>query len=370
MKQKSINDQRLAHVATVCAKYKADEKFRNMKMTGEVIATPDKSFIYCDIPKVGCTHWKQIFRYMTHDYEGNVDSPEEIPRIYAHFGPWNKTSLIKLDNNSTVSELNSRGFKFMMSRDPYERLWSGYLDKLFLPDFWWWLGTKMVSEVRPDSDQLSKKCGHDVTFSEFLEFTAIHLRQGKHVDMHFEPMHRRCNPCQLNFHVIGKLETFSPDSKLILDKVKIRHRSKRSVSTDRSLEEIKMLTRYNFDIQNRLTSLGKKKECYNQVEIAYRLWKTFQFNGYIGDEIEFPEEEIANIQGRDQIKEALLNKFIAIRKEASRDTLKKWKKQRKAYVEKAYENIPRHIVEAIRDEYIKDFELFQYEIEPDYIFRR
>lgn len=341
-----------------------------MKMTGEALATPDKSLIYCDVPKVGCTHWKRVLRFITHDYEGHVDNPEEIPRIYAHFGPWKNTNIIKLNNATSLEEVNRSGLKFMFSRDPYERLWSGYLDKLYLPDFWWWLGTKMISELRPSADDLSKKCGHDVTFSEFLEFTAVHLKQGKHIDIHFEPMHRRCNPCKMNFNVVGKMETFPSDSKLIMDNVKLKLRSKRSVENDHAADEIKMLTRYNFDIQTRLTDLGKREDCYNQVEIAYRLWKTFQFNGYLGDEEEFPEEEFTNIENRDLIKETLLKKLLEIRKQKSKEVLKQWKVQRQKYLEKAYENIPVYILEAVRDEYAMDFELFQYNKEPSYVFQK
>lgn len=366
----TVNEGRLAHIKAVCAQYNVDEMFRGLTMTGTALATPDKSLIYCDIPKVGCTHWKRVFRFISHDYEGKVDSPEEIPRIYAHFGPWNHTRLISLSNKTLLDDVNKSGLKFMISRDPYERLWSGYLDKLYLPDFWWWLGTKMISELRPSADEASKRCGHDVTFSEFLEFLAIRLRQGKQVDIHFEPMYRRCNPCKMNFDVVGKMETFSSDSKLVMNQVKIKHRSKRSVETDHALDEIKMLTRYNFDIQNRLTALGKREECYNQVEVALRLWKTFQFNGYIGDEEEFPEEELANIQNKDLIKETLLKKIIQLRNQKSKDVVKTWKKQRQTYLEKAYENIPVYILQAVRDEFARDFELFQYNKEPKYIFKK
>lgn len=332
------------------------------------MATPDFSLIYCDVPKVGCTYWKQVIRYLTHDYEGSVSGPEDIPRVYAHFGPWTNTKILPLTDKESLDIINQSGLKFMISRDPYARLWSGYLDKLYLPDFWWWLGTKVISITRPNADPFSARCGHDVTFTEFLEFTTDYLNGGKTVDQHFMPSYSRCNPCKINFDILGQMETFSSDAKLILSYTNISQ-NENTHHNDRALEEMKTLTRYNFDIQTRLLQLGKNEDCYQQTDIALRIWKTFQYNGYLGDEEEFPYEEIQNIQNRDLIKEALVNKLDSIRTRTPKDVLKSWTDQREKYLKKAYENVPRRIAEGVREAYSKDFELFQYDSQPDFVFR-
>ncbi|KAL4216352.1 hypothetical protein ACF0H5_024079 [Mactra antiquata] len=372
LQQQRVNNRRIRRVAETCAKLESDQHFANQKLTGTVLATPDYSFLYCDVPKVGCTYWKQVFRFLTHDYEGRVSRPEEIPRVYAHFGPWTKTQLISLTEKENLEKVNNADLKFMISRDPYARLWSGYLDKLYLPDFWWWLGTKVVAENRPNANADSKKCGHDVTFTEFLQFTTEKLLKGKTVDQHFSPNYARCNPCKINFDFIGKMETFGADTKLILSHTNISKMTAHAstVLEDRNLVEMKTLTIYNFDIQTRLTDLGKNSDCYNQADIAERLWKTFQFNGYLGDEEEFPYEEIQNIQNKDLIKQSILEKIVAIRTKTPPEVMKTWTDQRDIYLHKAYSNVPMKILKGVRDAYKRDFELFDYESEPDYIFKR
>lgn len=337
-------------------------------MEGDAYVTPDNRLVYCDIPKVGCTYWKQIIRFLSRDFIGDVRSPEDISRMYVHFGDWNKTRLLKLREQENIDEVNKAGYTFTMTRDPYARLWSGYLDKLFLPDFWWWLGTAIVNQTRPDATDWSRKCGHDVTFSEFLQFTAERLKTRKHVDMHFTPIYTRCNPCRVNFDAIGKIETFAADAKLILQEAEVSHVTAHARKVDHSLEEIRMLTIYNFDIQDRLIKKGKKEECYVQQDIAFKIWKTFQFNGYLGDEFEFPANEVKKLDQRNKIKEYLLQQLVAIRKNASQDDIRRWHQQRRLYLEKAYKNVPTYIKEGIRDTFQKDFELFDYEKEPSYIF--
>lgn len=327
--------------------------------------------VYCFIPKNACTNLKRFLRFVSGDYDHSklVESPEDIPRLYAHFGPWKFTKKVLLSEQNNVETLNKEGYKFMVARDPYTRLWSGYVDKFLLPDFWHVMGRKMIQAVRPTVQEKSRICGYDLTFTEFLKNIANNLEHHRPVDMHFKPSYTRCNPCVMKFDTIAKIETFSDDFKLILSDTNLTHVTARAnQSIDRSLEEMKMLTYYNFNGQDRWIKNRSKPECFVQLDIAKRIWKAFQINGYLGDNFEFPEEGVKNIDSRDGVRDYLVNCFTEICSHTNATEREKWKSQRKKYLKKAYLDVPVDIRGRIRDAFKIDFELFGYEKEPDFVF--
>lgn len=313
---------------------------------------------------------KRFLRFVSGDIPRNkvINSPDDIPRLYAHFGPWKNVKRVSLTKSDTVAELNTSGYRFMVARDPYSRLWSGYLDKLYLPDFWGLFGRGMIKKVRPNADERSLKCGHNLTFEEFLNYVATNLETQKFVDMHFKPSYLRCNPCLLRFNMIAKTETLSEDFEQILRDNNLTGLFSHSAENkDRGLEEIKTLTEYNFDGQKRWVKKDNA-DCYVQTEIAKRIWTTFQLNGYIGDSYVYPETEVKKITTQEGVRDYLLEKLTSIRKLATEKMKTEWKGQRLKYLTRAYHEVPLSIKRRIRDAYRIDLELFKYELEPSYVF--
>ena len=328
-------------------------------MSGTALATEDKKLFYCFVPKTGCTYWKRVLRFIGKDYRGRFKSPEEIPRMHAHFGPYINTKVIQLHNKSNLERLGNK-FRFMFTRDPYERLWSGYLDKLYLPDFWWWLGTKIINATRPGANERSLQCGDDVTFEEFLLFTTNNLKTGDHVDIHFAPVYTQCNPCVIKFDVIGKLETFKEDTALVLEKANVSLvNNVRASARDIILEEIQTLIKYNFDILSRIKHTTQDLDCYNALSIAKRLWKTFQYHGYISDKHEFPFKDFEFVTDLAMMKTALVNRIVHLRKLAGTAT-ETWTRQRQKYITVAYTSVSKEVFDAIGQTYKGDLELFGY----------
>lgn len=311
-----------------------------------------------------------MLRYMVHDYPGDVDTPEEIPRYLIHFKAPSKISKGRLNNPKDVARAEKAKYKFMITRDPYSRLWSAYIDKLVLPDFWSWMGTGIVKQLRKNATEFAKKCGHDVTFSEYIQHIVSKVKRGPNsVDHHFAPIYGICNPCKLNFDTIGKIETMGADTEMILNETGFGYiiNDTHARKKDRAKLEIEMLTIYNMEAQD-FWLKKTKKECIQQPLVAQRIWKTFQYNGYIGDEIAFPETELANITSRTEMQEVLLSKLLTVLNNASKEDAKRWRGQRKSHLEFAYKGISQKLKEDIRDLYEKDFELFQYDREPQYVF--
>jgi hypothetical protein len=58
-----------------------------------------------------------------------------------------------------------------MAQEPFERLLSGYADKLYSPNaaYWNFIGRYIVTNFREKPSNLSLECGHDITFEEFVK---------------------------------------------------------------------------------------------------------------------------------------------------------------------------------------------------------
>ena len=55
----------------------------------------------------------------------------------------------------------------MFTREPYSKLLSGYIDKLFAPNPYFWnvIGRFIIQKFRKYPSLRSLECGHDVTFT-------------------------------------------------------------------------------------------------------------------------------------------------------------------------------------------------------------
>ena len=120
-------------------------------------------------------------------------------------------------------------FKFIIVREPMERLYSGYHDKLksnldekeqgYKRYYLRRIGTKIIKMFRPDAPNYVLKSGRSVKFDEFLGFLNKKMNNRSNVDPHWRPFHRIINPCAFEFDFIAKQETMYNDSKFILSKL-------------------------------------------------------------------------------------------------------------------------------------------------------
>ena len=74
-----------------------------------------------------------------------------------------------------------------------------------------------VSKVEPDGTA-STSCGEDVTFPEYVKLATTTLAR---TNAHVMPIYRMCSPCYVNYTVIGHMETFDKDVRLLLPKINV-----------------------------------------------------------------------------------------------------------------------------------------------------
>ncbi|XP_045171702.2 carbohydrate sulfotransferase 11-like isoform X2 [Mercenaria mercenaria] len=312
---------------------------------------------YCETPKVGCTFWKSVMRFLAGDYPTGrqIQKPSDIDRAFVHSGPWK--NIKRYGNDAVKLGVLSTGYNIMFVREPYSRLWSGYLDKFYLPDFWQRYG--------PIFRHTSKKdCIQNISFEEFLTFIAENHHATS--DMHWTPFYQLCNPCHVKYDVIGKMETFSNDSKFILNKLghDMLVDDKQNNSKSRAKEEIRSLSKYNFSFKN--------NSCFFHEVIAKRLWSVFQMNGYIQKNIPFPLEMFSDKNfylGSDNTTSVFIKyAFKALDSQTVSDH--DLKEQKHQYMIDGYSTIPMPLLYRIQKQFQIDFELFGYNAEPAEIFSR
>ena len=105
--------------------------------------------MYCPIQKTGSTTWKEILRSI-----GQKMPTADIRGIEVNV-PFAKHDV-----------------SFTFVREPYSRLLSAYVDKLFSPNtmFWKITGSYVIEKFRQNPSKKSIDCGCDVTFPEFVRY--------------------------------------------------------------------------------------------------------------------------------------------------------------------------------------------------------
>ncbi|XP_073466616.1 carbohydrate sulfotransferase 9-like isoform X1 [Aquarana catesbeiana] len=163
--------------------------------------------IYCEVPKVGCSNWKRILFLLKLNLTINAEYIEHEAVHKDTF--FKKLSDYPPDQQRTI--LNTYT-KVMFTRDPLQRIVSAYRDK-FLHYTGFYYGTKIANIIK------SKFRGHtnsteSVSFQEFVNFIVEQKPEG--LDKHWRPMHYLCDPCNIDYNVLGKFETLKQDSDHVL----------------------------------------------------------------------------------------------------------------------------------------------------------
>ena len=183
-------------------------------------------YIYCVIPKVGCTTWKRVLLMMSGKL--HVNRLTDISRKLAHEGNITEKYLLPLKNyKSEEIKLRMKSyFKFLFVREPFERIVSAYLNKFknakSSPRYRKRIGTYIVAKYRSNATEAALREGDDVTFQEFVRYL-IDPRTRKKVpfDNHWQPFYELCHPCFVKYDFIGKFETFHDDGEYIIKRYDI-----------------------------------------------------------------------------------------------------------------------------------------------------
>jgi len=177
------------------------------------IYNEERGFMFAYLPKVACTNWKAVMRYLAGhaDYLNNRLAHDKVNgglRYLDFTGP-------------DLDLLSAPGIrKFTFIRNPYTRALSAYLnkvdgrlDKPFHPEDHWAIVTQAIDEFR--KTQLDTAKYPRIDFEVFL----LWLRDGKshyRNDEHWQKQSVMLRWPTVQFDFIGRFESLQTDSKHLL----------------------------------------------------------------------------------------------------------------------------------------------------------
>ena len=347
--------QRLQHLHNACVDQKV---FKNVAYNGRnptnYLYSSKYNFSYCKVPKVGCSFWTQVFAILR---KGSNASNEVFglarSAVHGALGGADYTYF------KSITRRNSR--TVLVSRDPYSRLFSAFIDKMFLP-LMYGEAVGIVKRQRT-SHKRNLSCANDITFEEFLSDIVDSAREGKSLNPHWAPIFSLCNPCDVNTLSLVKQETFSADVEYVLKEV--------GVNKDEFDVIYDALHDHRIDatipgIVATVTSRGKSVEnCMDRIEVARRIWVSFQIQGFIKEDIPFPTN-IINSNKKAKNPDFLTNVIL--------ETIKKHplspndaKLQRRRALVRAFDGLSKNILDKVKQLYRQDFILFDYSFKPPFV---
>lgn len=309
-------------------------------------------FLYCAVEKVGSTFWRRMFTQIERNV---VLSPYMIRPEHVMDNP-------KLSNDDVQDKLDdilSSYTSFVFVRDPYARLWSAYVDKFFSPNsiYWAMYGVTIVKQHRKNASDNSIRCGHDVTFEEFLKFIINLGENGGLKDPHFAPISEICSPCQVKFDLIGKIETFGNDFEFILDTLYLH-----DYVTAIYDSEITKADDAIYDAAQAFVSMKSEIQyCMNFTVAIEKVWRKMQLRGFISESERRPEDLAP-------LHQILVQALTQGYKNSSNNA--NIKEQKRKLMIDAYKQIPINTLEKISNIYNADFKHFGYDPKPYILFNR
>ena len=252
----------------------------------------------------------------------------------------------------------------IFTRHPLSRLFSCYNDKLvgLNPGQSRIFGEHVNKLIRKNVTKYSQ-CYDDITFEEFVRTVIFKIRKNpSKANNHYRPMFVSCNPCKVNFDVLGHLETIENDLELFKDVARRKGDIDLKISTHFTREYYFKEKCRQFQLKNLSPFPKHKSHCNSESVILKAKLKCIWNKGYLR-EFGFSEEVFKKIpksewfhKCKELVKNIKTNPKLKI-------AMKKAARER---VRLAYFNLPKEIFKQTVKIYRKDFEIFDYD--PQEIF--
>ncbi|CAL1598052.1 unnamed protein product [Knipowitschia caucasica] len=199
-----------------------------------IFVSDKHKLLFCQTPKVGNTQWKKVLIVLN----GAFPSVEEIPENIVHNHEKNGLPRLSSYSPQEVTERLGSYFKFLIVRDPFERLISAFKDKFVLnPRFEPWYKTDIApaiirkyrrlhrdqdQDLVQDQDRPKEERSSGLTFEDFVRYLGdgdgrrrLDRQFGTHI-IHWLSYTELCAPCDIRYDVIGHHETLEQDAPHIL----------------------------------------------------------------------------------------------------------------------------------------------------------
>eukprot|EP00079_Xenopus_tropicalis_P029108 XP_012824242.1 PREDICTED: carbohydrate sulfotransferase 9-like [Xenopus tropicalis] len=202
-------NQRRDTVSYICRQNNFTDSLHGISSTtaNQLYVVHDHKFIYCEVPKVGCSNWKRIILLLNRT--GGKFVPQDVHtspylKKLSSYSPAEQVALLK--NYTTV----------MFTRHPLERLVSAYRDKFLHDEATFY--TTSVADLIKKTVRRHGDFEEKISFEEFVSF--IVLENPNQRDIHWMPMVELCDPCNIHYDILGKYKTIKQDAAYVLRSIR------------------------------------------------------------------------------------------------------------------------------------------------------
>jgi len=315
-----VFESRAAHVREVCRTENklVPENLATSNVPGRMYIEPRHGILYCPVEKVASTLWKNTLTAIQ-NYD-RFKSPFQV-KLFSTTKLYSVQEYFQRHPNFDINEMNKDADSLLVVRDPYRRLFSAYLDKLYHPNWLFWkrYGEMIKLEIRkyknPNSNLV---CGNDITFPEFVEFVVQNF-ETQHIalDPHFTSIHAHCDPCRTHFKYIVKTETLKNDYSFIMDKW--MHKFRLNLTNYKDFEVESVLDRINTHVRISFSTMRDYGTKCNIPAYVFheRTWRYFQLNGVIPMDAKLPfARDMSGFQvSMEEYEKAITKEYVKTRRD-------------------------------------------------------
>ncbi|KAL8585916.1 hypothetical protein ACOMHN_061077 [Nucella lapillus] len=320
----------------------------------------DPHFLHCPVTKAASTFWNRFMLSLN-------SSLRPKPRPFSfRLGnkPLPKSQLADLGSTKNRHRFLEKSTKTVFVREPYNRMFSAYVDKILGPNpyFWkeWGSYWRRFSHEKIRRNKKGwRDCHQDLTFAQVMALAAVSFYK---FEMHFMPVSVRCQPCDFRYDVIGKMETFAKD---------LEHVSRRM---NLSLTDYFTSEEFRWDyvtdaVEDSVYSPFRWEEeiykCISKYDMGLRIWRKLQIRGLVDRRIVFPFS-------REEFQPVTAPKLVSVAMAAYVDSKdrEELKRQKKAAFVEAYRTVDLHDVHKLQEAFKEDFLMFGYDSAPEEVFDR
>ncbi|XP_069128882.1 carbohydrate sulfotransferase 9-like, partial [Argopecten irradians] len=308
----------------------------------------------CKVAKAGSTFWAIVFLIVQRGMAASEAFSIPRHRIHAMTGGLTKNL------RGSHEQLGTQGV--VVSRDPYSRLYSAFIDKFFLLRF--------VQNAKSLARSLGKglymtkagKCGFNVSFQDFLDSETAKALSGKSINRHWCPVYSMCRVCDVQYQYVIQQETLTRDTEYIINQLNISNDVKTTLTAmfhgagKNNTTEGVIKTMWSA-----VDNPAMQACCNNKLAYFMKLWEGFKIQGYIRADIPFP---ISDFRNKNNVNVEEITKAVLTAMNTNPLSSNERKTQRRNALVTAYRGLPKRIVTKIQEMYKMDFYLFGYDTNP------
>lgn len=160
-----------------------------------LLVVRDRKLVFCSVPGIGASTWKS---FMSEINGVETSGKQKTYETFADLSEGEKQLVIKSYT------------KFLIFRDPFERLLTTFIEKLKNPQQKIFIKIAKMIHKSQFGDEDSTSDG--IEFSNFLNF----IISSKYKNDHWNLINDICFPCQMKYNSVGSFSTILEDSNVFL----------------------------------------------------------------------------------------------------------------------------------------------------------